>query len=601
MNLLINLKSIFLLDPLAVFFLVVIALVSLPSLIYSLGYFKAKFTRTKLLTTQFITLAFILCMGFLVIAGNALVFLIAWELMTLLSFLLVLTDSENEDAVNAASIYIVMTHIGTAFLIAAFFIIYRYAGSFDFLAMANACQTMSPFLRNSLFIFFLIGFGTKAGIVPLHIWLPYAHPQAPSHISSLMSGVMIKTALYGLIRFVFLILGISSLWWGIVVLVLAMVSCLAGIIYALMEKDLKKMLAYSSVENIGIMLLGIGLSMIFIRLNLSNLAALALIAGLYHLINHAAFKGLLFLGAGSVQKGTGTLDMEKLGGLIKKMPWTAGFFLIGAMGISALPPLNGFISEWLILQTFFSGASHVSGILALVFALGVVVLALTSGLAAACFVKAFGISFLALPRSQNAQQAREAPVSMLFGMFLLAIAVVGLGLCAPMVFNLLGQVVEPIFKTSLQDTSVFNLNLQPQINLAFILAISLLLAITAYLFLAGKKVRMGRTWDCGYYQVGSCNEYTATAFSKPFQISFSFFLLPFRKTHKIKDSFYHVKSFVYETYTTKIFQKYFYDLVLGSLYYTAKKFKRFQAGSIHIYISYILITLILLIILERII
>lgn len=578
MNLLISFKPIFLLDPLAIFFLAVIFLVSLPALIYSIGYFKGKFTLAKILTTQIITLAFILSMCFLVIAGNALVFLIAWELMTLLSYFLVLTDSEKEEAVNAASIYIVMTHIGTAFLIAAFFLIYRYSGSFDFLAMANVCQTMSPLLRNSLFILFLIGFGTKAGIVPLHIWLPYAHPQAPSHISSLMSGVMIKTAIYGLIRFVFLVLGIGSLWWGITILILAMVSCLVGIIYALMEKDLKKMLAYSSVENIGIILLGIGLSMVFIRLNLSSLAALAMIAGLYHLVNHAAFKGLLFLGAGSVQKGAGTLDMEKLGGLIKKMPWTAGFFLVGAMGISALPLLNGFVSEWLIFQAFFNGALHVSGILALIFALGIIVLALTSGLAAACFVKAFGISFLALPRSQNAQQAKEVPSSMLFGMFLLAAAVVGLGLGAPIVFNL---------------------NFFPG-KMVLVLSASLMLALVLYFLLANKKVRVGSTWDCGYYQIGSRNEYTATAFSKPFQISFSFFLLPFRKTHKIKDSFYHVKSFVYETYTTKIFKKYLYDVVLGSLYRIAKTFKRFQAGSIHIYISYILATIVLLIVLVRI-
>ncbi|MDD4179238.1 MAG: proton-conducting transporter membrane subunit [Candidatus Margulisbacteria bacterium] len=604
MNLLINLKSLVVLDPLALFFLIVISLVSLPSLIYSIGYFKNKFTLTKFLSTQLVTLAFIVSMLLLVIVGNALAFLIVWELMTLLSYLLVLTDSEKEAAVGAASIYIIMTHIGTAFLTAAFFLIFRHSGSFDLAAMAAACQTMSPLLRNWLFIFFLIGFGTKAGIVPLHIWLPYAHPQAPSHISALMSGVMIKTALYGLIRFVFLVLGISSLWWGITVLTLAIISCLVGVIYALMEHDLKKLLAYHSVENIGIILLGLGLSMVFTRLNLNNLAALAMIAGLYHLINHAAFKGLLFLCAGSVQKGSGTLDMEKLGGLIKKMPWTAAFFLVGAMGISALPPLNGFVSEWLTLQAFFSGALKVPGMLALGFAVGIAALALTSGLAAACFVKAFGITFLALPRSQNAEQAKESPASMLLGMFLLALSVVGLGLLAPTIFNLLATVTAPICQASLQTSNIFSLGLQPNstispLFIAILLGSGFLAAIAAYGLLQG-KTRLGRTWDCGYYQIGSRNEYTATAFSKPFRISFSLFLLPFRKTEKVKDSFYHVKSFVYETYTTKIFKKYLYDAGLGLLLHSAKRFKRVQAGSIHLYISYILATLVLLILLVKI-
>lgn len=606
MNLLINFKSLVVLDPLALFFLTVILLVSFPALLYSLGYFQGKFTRAKLLTTQLITLLFIASMLLLVVAGNALVFLIVWEAMTLLSYLLVLTDSENEGAVQAASIYIIMTHCGTAFLTAAFFLIYRHAGSFDLPVMAAACQTMSPLLRNTLFIFFLIGFGTKAGIVPLHIWLPYAHPQAPSHISSLMSGVMIKTALYGLIRFVFLVLGISSLWWGVAIIFLGIISCLIGIVYALMENDLKRLLAYSSVENIGIILLGLGLTMVFARLNLASLAALAMIAGLYHLINHAAFKGLLFLAAGSVQKGAGTLDMEKLGGLIKKMPWTAVFFLIGAMGISALPPLNGFVSEWLILQAFFSGAPKVHGLLAIGFALAAAALALTSGLAAACFVKAFGISFLALPRGQGAKQAKEAPLSMLIGMSLLAAAVIGLGLLAPTVFNLLARVASPICHATPQTTDLFSLGLKPVSPLAvsplFItlaLGVSLVAALAARFFLAGKKVRDGRTWDCGYYQVDSRNEYTATAFSKPFRISFSFFLLPFRKTEQIKDSFYHVKSFVYETYTTKVFRKYFYDVALSFLFRAAKMFKRFQAGSIHLYLSYILVTLILLVILVR--
>lgn len=595
MNLLINLKSLVVLDPLALFFLAVILMVSLPSLIFSLGYFKGKFTTLKLFTTQIITLGFIASMLCLVIVSNALVFLVIWEIMTLLSYLLVLTDSEKDACVDAATIYIVMTHCGTAFLMAAFFLIFKHAGSFDLPIMAAACQTMSPLLRNCLFICFLLGFGTKAGIVPLHIWLPLAHPQAPSHISSLMSGVMIKTAIYGLIRFVFIILGVSSVWWGATVIFFAIISCLAGILYALMEQDLKRLLAYSSVENIGIILLSLGLAMILTSLNLTSLAGLAMIATLYHLINHAAFKGLLFLCAGSIQKATNTLDLEKMGGLIKRMPWTALFFLIGAMGISALPPLNGFVSEWLILQTFFLGTLQVPLIIAVVFSISIVALALTSGLAAACFVKAFGIAFLALPRSQQAEQAKESRFSMLIGMGLLAIAVIGLGLAAPLIFNLLAKVAAFVCKAPFLAINTY---VSP-VLITFTIFVIMSITLGLYFLVANKNKRIGSTWDCGYYRINSRNEYTAKAFSKPFRISYGFFLMPFRKTRLVKESIYHIKSFEYETNTTKIFKEYLYTAGLNYLLGFAKTFKKVQAGSIHLYISYILITLVLLILLVK--
>jgi len=606
MNLLVGFGSLIVIDNLALFFLAIITLVSIPALIYSFDYFKGKFSAVKFTTVQIITLLFIFSMVLLVIVGNALAFLILWELMTLFSYLLVLTDGEKESTVKAASIYIVMTHIGTAFITAAFFLIYRHSGSFDILTMASACQTISPTLRNLIFILFLIGFGTKAGIVPLHIWLPYAHPQAPSHISSLMSGVMIKMAIYGLIRFVFTVLGISSLWWGITIITLAVISCLVGIIYALMENDLKRLLAYSSVENMGIILLGLGLSMVYIHFNLLTLASLAMIASFYHLLNHAAFKGLLFLSAGSVQKGTGTLDIENLGGLAKKMPWTSLFFLIGSIGISALPPLNGFVSEWLLLQAFFGGTLQVHGSIAIIFALSVGGLALTSGLAAACFVKAFGVTFLALPRSLNAEKAKEVPISMLFSTGILSAAVVSLGLFAPKIFNLLGKVSEEIIKIPIKTQGLLNLAVLTSGGMsisipiiAFILAFIIIAAWGLHKLFRRKKERIGPTWDCGYYGINSRNEYTSTAFSKPFRISFSFFLLPFKKTKQVKNSFYNVESFVYETHTTKVFKKYFYDLSFSYFYQGAKLFKKIQAGSIHLYLSYILITLIFLIILMR--
>ncbi|MDD5593910.1 MAG: proton-conducting transporter membrane subunit, partial [Candidatus Margulisbacteria bacterium] len=399
-------------------------------MLFSLGYLKGKHSIGRLILGQAAAVVFILAMLLVVSVRHAIVFLIAWETMSLLSYLLIFFEGDGEKSVTAATIYIAMTQAGTAFLVAAIFLMYKYCGSFDLLVMKQALATMPGGAKDLIFVLLLIGFGTKAGIVPLHIWLPYAHPQAPSHISSLMSGVMIKTAIYGLIRFVIFVLGVNAIWWGVAILVIAIISSLVGVIYALIEHDLKTLLAYHSVENIGIILMGVGGSMLFIKLGLPALAVLSLCAGLYHLINHAVFKGLLFLAAGSVYKATGTRDMEKLGGLIKKMPWTAGFFLVGAMGISALPPFNGFVSEWLTLIVLFLGALAVTGGLKLFLALTAAALALTGGLAAACFVKAFGITFLARPRSRKAELAEEVPLSMNLGAGFLAAMTVLLGLGA---------------------------------------------------------------------------------------------------------------------------------------------------------------------------
>ncbi len=600
------LKQFFILDSLSLFFLLVIFIVSFPSAIYSFGYLRGEYSSAKITLAWFLLFAFVVSMALVVTVSNCFVFLIFWEIMSLVSYFLVVFDSTHEKSIQAGMIYIVMTHIGTAFLIAAFFIMYKYANSFDFFAIKNACQAMPAQTKNLVFLLLLIGFGTKAGIVPLHIWLPYAHPQAPSHISSIMSGVMIKTAIYGIIRFVIFILGINSYWWGILILVLAVISCLVGVIYALMEHDIKRLLAYHSVENIGIILLGVGLAMFFISVNLPYLAVFSMIAGLYHLVNHAIFKGLLFLCAGSVYKATGTRNIEKLGSLIKKMPQTAVYFLIGAMAISALPPLNGFVSEWLTLQAFFLGAFNVAGGTKLFFGICAAMLALTSGLAAACFVKAFGITFLAQPRSHYAQDVKEVPLSMKAGMFFLALLTVIFGLLAAVIIKLLAGVAQAATGIDISSMS-FSLNsftISPQIDRGIYLSSPLLALVLAVLGIAGfivyklfgkEKIKSYGTWDCGYYKLDSRNEYTATAFSKPFRIAFSFFLLPYRKTQKIRESFYHIKSFTYETHITKVFKKYIYDPALALVFKLAKSMRSIQPGSIHLYLAYIFATVWLLI------
>ncbi len=598
--------DLFLFDPLSLFFIFVIFLVSAPSAVYSLGYLKGECSGRKTFLAWILLAAFIISMSAVVAAANAFVFLVSWEIMSLVSYFLVVFDTKHERSVQAGTIYIVMTHIGTAFLAAAFLILRNYSHSFDFAAIKSAAYLIPEGVRNLLFLLLLVGFGTKAGIVPLHVWLPYAHPQAPSHISGIMSGVMIKTAVYGLIRFVIFLLGVQASWWAGLILALALVSCLAGVIYALMEHDLKRLLAYHSVENIGIILLGVGLAMLFSSLQMPYLAVFSLIAGLYHLINHAIFKGLLFLCAGSVYKTCGSRDMEKLGGLIRKMPQTALCFLFGAMAISGLPPLNGFVSEWLTLQAFFLGSLAVAGGLKILLAVSAALLALTGGLAAACFVKAFGITFLAEPRTRFASNACEVGLSMKIAMFFLAALTVAFGLGAGVIVSGLSVVAGSALnidvsamrfaldKFTLQVPQAETLRFSP---LALALVLLVFAAAGSVFFTAGRKGRTYRTWDCGYYKLDSRNEYTATAFSKPFRIAFGFFLLPYRKTQKIRESFYHVKSLTYETHTTPVFKKYIYEPVIGLTFRAARIMRRMQPGSIHLYLGYIFATVILLLVL----
>jgi len=589
----------FLIDPLTVLFLFIIITISIPVIIYSLGYLSGKYSRRKIIVGQLLTLAFIVSMLLVVSVRNTLTFLVCWEMMTLMSYFLVMFEAENEKSIKAATIYIVMSHVGAAFIAAGIFLLHRYTGSFDLLVLRSAVLPAGS--GDLLFFFFLIGFGIKAGIVPLHLWLPYAHPRAPSHISALMSGVMIKVAIYGLLRFVFFALGIQALWWGGVVVLLACLTCLVGIIYALIDNDLKTVLAYSSIENIGIIMLGLGAAMIFVPLGQPALASLALVAALYHLINHAAFKSLLFLGAGSVYRSAGTKNLEKLGGLINKLPWTSAFFLVGALAIAALPPLNGFISEWLTLRVFFLGALAAPAGLKVIFGLCVATLALTGGLTAACMVRAFGMTFLARTRSAKAEQAKEGPLTMLLGMGLLVILLIGLALGAAPIVDLLAKVAA---STAGLPVQTFTLNhyivslpgasLSPLLIAATIFGALVLTVAAAYLFFGRPRRVIVPTWDCGYYQLTPRQECSATGFSKPFRIAFSFFLQPSRSTQKIKDSHYHVRSLTYESETAKIFRDFFYLPFIGGLFLTARGMKRFQAGSIQIYLAYILIVVLVL-------
>ena len=436
-------------DPLSAFFVLIISLIGMIVSVYSFGYLTEYFGRASIGALGSLYNGFLACMTLVVMADNAFFFLLAWEGMSLLSYFLVMTEHEKPDVRYAGLFYLIMTHVGTAFVVLTFLVFFNETHSFSFDAFRSAGAGLTDIAKTVAFFTALIGFGAKAGIVPLHVWLPYAHPAAPSHISAVMSGVMIKTAIYGLIRVYFDFFGGQfPWWWGVAVLVVGGVSALLGVLYALMEHDIKRLLAFHSVENIGIILLGLGAGMIFQSYGLHALAALGLLAASYHTLNHAVFKALLFLGAGAVVYATHTRNIEEHGGLLRRMPWTGVFFLIGAVSISALPPTNGFVSEWLVFQTLFLSFHLPVVLFKLLLPIAAAVLALTGMLALVCFAKAFGLSFLALPRSSSARDAKEVPVSMRWAMGALACCCVILGV-APMLVVPLGQFFVPVVQGTL--------------------------------------------------------------------------------------------------------------------------------------------------------
>ena len=430
-------------DALSAFFVLCLSILSTCVSIYSIGYMRHYYGKRNLGLFYFLYAGFILSMLLVFTAGNTVVFFFAWEIMAVVSYFLVSFESEQKENQRAGILYIVMTHIGTAFLFVAFMLMIRFTGTFEFSASGAA---LPESVRNILFLLFLVGFGTKAGVIPFHIWLPYAHPAAPSNISALMSGIMIKTAIYGLLRFVFLFLGVETTWWGMAILIVGMFSAVLGVSYAYIEQNIKRMLAYSSIENMGIIFIGLGVSFMAFSEGLDLVGALALTAALLHTINHTFFKGSLFLGAGSIHYAAHTKNMEDLGGLIRRMPLTALFFLGGALSVSAMVPFNGFISEWLTYQAIFAGIIPGQAAENILFIFAVAALALSGALAAACFIKIFGISFLGLPRSEQASLAQEVPMFMSIGSGALTLLCLVSGIFPLVALGAINQVVLALTK-----------------------------------------------------------------------------------------------------------------------------------------------------------
>ncbi|WP_216093620.1 proton-conducting transporter membrane subunit [Sporolituus thermophilus] len=592
------------LDRLAAFFLLVVGLVGAMSSLYAVGYCREYYGRRLWIMAAWYN-AFLLSIILVFTVSHVVAFLVVWEVMTAVSFFLVNHEWEKEVNRRAAYIYLVMTHIGTAFIITAFLLLAVRAGTFDFAGLAQGGT--SETVRNLVFLLALVGFGTKAGIMPVHIWLPLAHPAAPSHVSALMSGVMIKTAIYGLSRFLLDFLGAGPDWWGVLMLVLAAVSAVLGVLYALMENDLKRLLAYSSVENVGIILLGIGAGLLFAGSGQTLLAGLAWSAAFYHLLNHAVFKSLLFLGAGAVVQRTHTKDIERLGGLIRRMPYTAALFLAGAAAISALPFMNGFISEWLTFQALIYLPYSLSGIGGrLAAALFVTALGLTGALAAACFVKAFGVTFLAKPRSAAAGQATEAPAVMLVPMAVLAAGCAVLGLWPQPVLAVLQAMLADYygasgvaFRYAWPGLAVPVGVAQPVLALpwaAVLLLAGVALALVIFRLRGTPRATVGETWTCGIVPTARM-EYTATGFSKPIRTVFAAILQPRRETVAQDDgSAYYGRRLAYRLHIRYVLNDLFYRPVHAVVLSGAQALKNIQSGSLQLYIGYVLaVTVIILV------
>ncbi len=595
----------FLLDRLAAFFLFVISLIAFFCSIYAIDYVKHYYGKYGIGTLGFFYNIFIAGMLLVASAANGLFFLVAWEIMSVASFFLVIHDRDEQENIRAGLLYLIMTHLGTAFIIAAFLLLYRSTGSFDFSAIQSGGAAISPVVKNAVFVLSLIGFGTKAGIIPLHVWLPAAHPAAPSHISGLMSGVMIKTGIYMMIRVFLDLLAPFPLWWGVVLLIAGAVSALLGVLYALAEHDIKKLLAYHSIENIGIILLGLGSALTFLSLQLPTLALLGLVASLFHTLNHATFKSLLFLGAGAVINQTHTRNMEELGGLIRLMPQTALLFLTGSMAISALPPFNGFFSEWLTFQSLFQGIAATDSRTIWVFVIAAGSLAFTGGLALACFVKAFGAVFLARPRSNEAQHAREPSFFMLAGMWPLAALSLLFGIVSGYVANILQDVAGTLSvfqgfpspfllaETGRISAGGFSFVSPPVVFLLLLIALFAVFTAFNFLFFKKQKTTFGPTWDCGA-DLTPRMEITSTGFARSIILIFKGIMKPtMLKSVECRDgeTRYLPKSREIRLGISNIYDTCLYkpaqDLALRFSLYARKM----QSGLINMYILYILAAL----------
>jgi formate hydrogenlyase subunit 3/multisubunit Na+/H+ antiporter MnhD subunit len=517
------------LDAVSALFLLPVSLLSGAGAIYGLAYFPQAVHGGRAVRVQLFYGLAVAGMALLVAASSGIVFLVGWEVMALSNFLLVLTEHERVEVQRAAFLYLASTHVGTLALFALFALLGQAAGSFDLAAMEGLPARGA--LGARVFAFALLGFGLKAGLVPLHFWLPPAHAAAPGHVSALMSGVVVKTGIYGLLRVTGL-LDAPPESWGVALLALGGLSAVLGVAFALAQHDLKRLLAYHTVENVGIIALGAGLALLGRARGEPALVLLGFGGAGLHVVNHALFKALLFLGAGAVHHATGTRELDALGGLARRMRRTSALFLVGAAAICGLPPLNGFVSEWLVYLGFLDALGRRGGDLLAFVALGVPALALVGGLAAACFVKVTGVVFLGTPRSAHARDAHEAPAAMLLPMAALAAACVAIGLAPAAVLPALRRAaaawarLDPEALAAPAAAASASASWVSGVAAALLLAAALLVALRRRRLAAAPGAPDAETWGCGFAAPTPRIQYTGSSFAALLVERFSWAIFP---------------------------------------------------------------------------
>lgn len=591
----------FRLDALAAFFLVVVNLGGATASLYGLGYGRHEASPYRIL--PFFP-AFLAAMNMVVLADDAFTFLLSWEFMSLTSWALVMAHHRQGDNVNAGYVYLVMASFGTLALLLGFGLLAGPSGTYDFAAIRIAEHSTT--LQALTLALVLLGAGSKAGLVPLHVWLPLAHPAAPSHVSALMSGVMTKVAVYGFIRIIFDLVGEPTWWAGMVVLALGGITAVLGVLYALMQHDLKRLLAYHTVENIGIIYIGLGLAIAFQANGMTLAAALALTAALFHVFNHSLFKSLLFFGAGAVLNATHERDMEKLGGLIHRMPYTSFAFLVGCVAISALPPLNGFVSEWLTFQAILQSPEIPQwGLKIMVPAVGGL-LALSAALASACFVKAFGVTFLGRPRSAAADQAQEVDRFSLAAMFIFAALCLAAGVLPGYVIDGLSPVSLALLNDRMPvQASISWLSIVPIAEsrssyngilvLGFI-AFSACLAIYVIHRFASHALRRAPAWDCGRPDASPATQYTASSFAQPIRRVFGTTVFHARELVEMPPPG-DVRPARFQVSITDIVWASIYTPITTAMNYAVDRMNYLQFQTIRRYLSFVFFTLITLLLL----
>ena len=582
----------FRLDPLAGFFLMVIGATAAGVSAFAAGYFrKGEGTPPGLLCLEYHV--FLASMALVVVADDAYAFMVMWETMALSSFFLVIANHRLAEIRQAGYLYLLIAHIGAIGILLSFGVLQANTGDYTFANMR--AQHLSPFWASVAFLLALFGFGAKAGIVPLHVWLPEAHPAAPSPVSALMSAVMLKTAVYGLLRVTFDLLPAQLWWWGVLLLGIGLASALFGVVFAAVQVDMKRLLAYSSIENIGLVFAGIGLAVLFSAYGMKPMSALALTAALYHVASHAFFKSLLFVGTGAVLHATGQRSLGKLGGLVRVMPWVTWLTLVGTLASAGLPPLGGFVSEWLLLQSFLFAPGLPSSFLNMLVPVVAALIALVAALSGYTMVKFFGVVFLGQPREEQLADAHRAGWWERAGMVWLALGCVALGLAPVAFIDVIGRVTRQLVAAGLAPASSGWLLVPVDIDrasygpivFALGLATSFALAFALVRRLYHGRIRRAAPWDCGYPWQTARMQDTAEGFGQPIRQIFEPF---FRMRRELPSPFDREPR--YRVIVGDHFWHWLYQPVADLVELLSRWIGRLQQGRIAVYLLYSFLTLI---------